>query len=161
MNRIVAIIAGLHVLAHSVFGCCGHDSHNLRKGASNSAVLQCCDSTGSPFPNSHERHGCGHHFAGADQNLDVAHTQAICSLCESESSRHQSHQCSHGSCQWLASKPFDASTLVALNLSLIFCTSTDAPATFATATVCALESEQRQTLALPLRLHLALGVLLI
>lgn len=162
MNRVVAVVAILHLLAHSVFGCCGHQSHGVKIDAANSAVLHCCDFSGQRhFSEPHGGYDCGHHCVGKVDTGNVAQAQSDCTLGESESSRHLPHQCSHGSCQWLASRPFDTSALAALDHALVFFAPTAAPATFATAMVCVLESELRQTLALPLRLHLALGVLLI
>lgn len=159
MNRIVAIVAALPVLAHSVFGCCAHHCHGVTPYAANCDSLQCCDASAEPISEPHERHGCGHKRTGPGQNLEVAQAQADCALCESESSRHLPHQCSHGPCQWHVAKPYNASSLVALDHSLVVFSPTEAHSTFATATVCVSESELRQRLALPLRSHLALGVL--
>ena len=162
MNRIVAIVAGLHVLAHSVFGCCGHDSHSVTTHATDSAVLHCCDSSGEQhFSEPDEGGGCHDHCVGTVDVEVVVHAKADCPLCAFESSQQIPHQCSHGSCEWLASKPVDASALVTLSHTLEFFAPSNAAATFATTTVCVVANEQRQTLALPLRLHLALGVLLI
>lgn len=157
MNRLIAIITGLHVLAHGIFGCCGHHSHHLSARA---AVSHCCAPSGGDDCSQH--HESGHqHESSTLESLEVAQADGNCFLCQSESSPRQPHQCSHASCQWLASGASGALAFIALDHGPAFCTPALLTATFAAGTARCSENEERQFFALPVRLHLAVGVLLI
>ena len=88
MNRIVAIVAGLHVLAHSVFGCCGHDSHSVTMRATDSAVLSLLEFSGEQhFSEPDEGGGCHDHCVGTVDVEVVVHAKADCPLCAIQSLR--------------------------------------------------------------------------
>jgi hypothetical protein len=82
-------------------------------------------------------------------------------LCESNTLPQPQHQCPHDSCQWLTSEPGAALALLDLDHCSALCTALSSASTFATAAERFEGNEQRHTFAPSLRLHLALGVLLV
>jgi hypothetical protein len=147
MNRLVALFTGFHVLIHSIFGCCDQAFAKVLP-----AVLDCHCDTG----HSHQAHServaytpCADHFelGGAGD-------------CNDRSSPLQSHSCRHASCHWLTASHASVELFIVSH----FLSSLDLPLVErmsgkAAALPAAIESLQNR--ALPLRLHLAVGVLLI
>jgi hypothetical protein len=159
MKSLIATFTALNVLAHSVFGCCSHHAGAQAGGAS---VERDCDSQ-AEFGNSISKHqhdgDCHNHFVASSP---VAGEQPSApSLCEGQSSGHGSHQCPHDTCQWLARDV--AAAAVVVDLITHAAANTLAPAVLAPVApeVLSREVAVAPNSAVPLRLHLALGVLLI
>jgi hypothetical protein len=147
MNRLIAIITGLHVLAHTVFGCCSHDTAHA------SAAPRCCHSA--------EVQTCVHRDTQTQQ-LTQAPSNSDASQIESiRTPARQHHDCVHSSCQWLESKPISTTDVFHLSFnglvpivpSLIGLCSSPINVTGG------YFLSDAETSAPPLRLHLALGVM--
>jgi hypothetical protein len=146
MNRLIAVITGLHVLAHGIFGCCGdHGTHVAH-------ASHACHTV--------DRHGCGEHgehyehaTCGGDASL----------VCIADPSGGLPHQCPHASCQWLDTKPACTDELfkLKLNRNELGCLDVRTESSPANAGISCLDDCYSRPAALPLRLHLAVGVLLI
>lgn len=141
MKSLIAILTGLHVLAHGIFGCCDHGL------VPPSRVPQRCAC--------HHAHHDDHHAPSSsphDESLELA---------VEELPGPAPHQCVHASCDWLAGSVGktvhtpDFSTPIPLVASLPKSCSALRTAEFRP------DIAADETSALPLRLHLALGVLLI
>ena len=133
MNRVIAILTVLSVLAHAVVGCCAHSVHSA---ASHS-------------------HGHGDHAATHSHHHDGENATPPC-----DHEPGKDHSCHHAKCLWLASSnmvdisvasPFDTMGLIGDIATL------QASELFSLRHAAVSESPPR----LPLRSHLALGVLLI
>jgi hypothetical protein len=145
MNRLIVLITGLQVLAHSLFGCCVH-AHAPSSGSVPSA---CCPHTAA----------CPQHTHQASLPSPGG-SEAVTSLLTQKSSNHeQEHQCPHDACQWIVQKvagpSIDAATIAYLPMSAYV----DDSACLAMREFT--EREIRQSAAPPIRLHLWFGVLLI
>jgi hypothetical protein len=95
MNQLVVIITGLTVIAHSIFGCCGH--HGISTVA---CTAQPCCAAAAEHPHQAHEAGSGCHADGAvpsTQAVDQDHD-------ESGHSPAQGHQCEHKKCQWVSSR---------------------------------------------------------
>jgi len=135
MNRLVAVITGLHVLLHGIVGCCDHG----------------LSVTSSAAPSCHCHHA---------QQCDHSEPAGECDLAEHDAPVEGPHECVHASCHWLAG---DAPAMLRL-LELSAATSLVAltPAIeLAPAAEFSPDAGLGQSPALPLRRHLAVGVLLI
>ena len=93
VNKFVVAITALHVLAHSVLGCCDHDTHG---DARITAEHRCNHST----TDTSEASLCRHHRADA---LIVSHDAnrgaSFPSVDEAPVPLDQ-HQCRHANCDW-------------------------------------------------------------
>jgi hypothetical protein len=137
MKPIIAILTGLHVLAHGVFGCC---DHGLVVAARAETACAC-----------HHTH----------DHADEAARSGDCDAIERDAPAPASHECVHATCHWVAGSDGPSAT----TLDLV------APALMVSAALPAnpalLAAEYQpddilgRTSAPPLRLHLALGVLVI
>jgi hypothetical protein len=159
MNQIVAIITGLHVLAHSILGCCLHHGEHLRSAAVPSGSdyrIKYCECSTGPDDACHDHR----HSAGLD-NAFQAVALAECAVGESHSSPQPTHQCPHASCQWLCNEATQASALISLYQCPALSELVTVPTQSAINEVHDAEHGHKHFLALPLRLHLALGVLVI
>jgi hypothetical protein len=159
MNQFVAFVTALHVLAHSLFGCCSHVAQAHTGDALEICREAVCE---SERPKAHG-HAENHGHAPAEPAFAEATQPNGCAVCEDESSdRHAPHDCQHAFCQWLGPD----STAAGKVLDLIH----DLPAILFAAPglkpspaslLAAGENPNERAFALPLRLHLAVGVLLI
>lgn len=108
MNRLIAIITGLHVLTHSVFGCCSHD---ILPVAPHSC---CCHSTSKEV--------CTEHLWTQVQFEEPNSHAFGCRSCRSNAPSVPHHDCQHSSCQWLVSKSLSAADLLHFDLNSTFAT---------------------------------------
>lgn len=138
---MIAILTGLHVLAHGIFGCCDH---------------------GLPVTSLVAKvHSCGHAPHDVSPELSTACCHATLDGEAAEGQSPYPHECVHESCHWLAGNagPKISKSDFSLQVPLTAISVIAAPATptlhhgVNLATI-------RDT-APPLRLHLALGVLLV
>jgi len=136
MKTWIAILTSLHVLAHGVFGCCDHGPV-----VSPQAVQSCsCH---------HEVHD---HLTSSPDSRDAA---------DQGWPSRQPHQCVHASCHWVVGdsgpsvKELDFSAPISIAAFLPAGGSALPAAEFWP------DAARGTTSAPPLRLHLALGVLLI
>jgi len=147
MNRLIAIITGLHVLAHSLFGCCSHE------GAHAASAPHCCHST--------IENDCAHQH-GLDHRLEQqAADSGFYPLLKSNSAGNPHHVCLHSSCQWLETKPLCPTDVLHLGINgtmAVVPFGNSLVDTAADAAAFSVLSDVIST-APPLRLHLALGVL--
>lgn len=147
MQRLVAVITGLHLLAHSIFGCCAHHAAPAKN-------TPCCHSD--------QTFQCTHpHASHRHPSEAVESTDSLQAGFHQQSAPH--HDCPHNSCQWLKSERIDCSGLVNFHL-----TSVVAPLAIAASGLLSDHTALSVhflpaplTQAPSLRLHLALGVLLI
>lgn len=148
MKRLMLLLTGLQVFAHSVFGCCAHTEHTRADFTSAGCCHQAIDS--APCAPAHRHRACATHghsaspvVAGGEKNSDPRPT----------------HQCRHDSCQWIVQKDAaPAGDLIQLAYLPAYteanCCATARPLTIA-------QPLNRLASALPVRLHLWVGVLLI
>jgi hypothetical protein len=135
MKPLIAILTGLHVLAHGIFGCCDHGLVAPSRAAPPCAC---------------------HHAHHDDQHVPSSNPHDVADV---EQPAQAPHQCVHASCHWLASSVGklinmpDFSTPIPLVASLPkSCLALQAAEFWP-------DIATDGTSAPPLRLHLALGVL--
>jgi hypothetical protein len=138
MNRLIAAITGFHVLLHGVFGCC-----NLGLAAP-----------------AHKSHSCPcHHVADGDHAEHSHGGDAE----DRDSPPREPHMCVHASCHWLVGDAVSTLSLLdfqgATFIAAIVPPSTSASSVIGAGSWC--DVGAARSLALPVRLHLAVGVLLI
>jgi hypothetical protein len=143
MRSLIAILTGLHVLAHGLFGCCDHAlaSLNSTKGVA-TAECEC------HHPHQHDR---DEHHADSHSDCVVADDYG--------SSGTTPHACVHAACHWVAGSTADLDHLLDYEISFA---SVTAFAPFPTADNTAdfwPAVDSGQISAPPLRLHLALRVM--
>jgi hypothetical protein len=142
MNRLIAILTGLHVLAHGVFGCCEHRLDATSPPSVASPVLKTCCC--------HHGHQAAH--PSASRANDVAERALL---------KRSTHPCIHSSCHWLAAaagpsvRPPNFSVPVAVVAAPLSHGLSQHAASFRPDNVIG------RTSAPPLRLHLVVGVLLV
>ena len=159
MQRLIVIVIVVHVLAHSLFGCCSHHSHQLANCSANAAESNeshCCATAG-------ERHCSKHSEAHKESRSACSVNQAEApegSGPEVESYPPSQHECSHSLCHWVASNVSAPPTQVMLERAPLFCAAAT-PECFKIGTKHISEYKQPNSAAPPLRLHLAVCVLLI
>lgn len=147
MSRLIAIITVLHVLAHSVFGCCGHNV------AHTASVAHCCHSVNEEVCSHQSEHGL---------RIDQQESDAgAFPLLDSNSPALPHHACLHSSCQWLNSKSLGPADVLRGDVNSTVAVAPTALNLFVWPTVAAALSDLPDfgNSALPLRLHLMLGVL--
>jgi hypothetical protein len=136
MKSLIAILTGLHVLAHGVFGCC---DHGVASAAQANRLCACHRS---------------HH----------EHSQPTVSqrdLVDEQSPAGPTHDCVHASCHWMTGdaaptiNPFDASMPATMTALVSF-----GPTAFQAAEFWP-DAAAGTFSAPPLRLHLSLGVMLV
>lgn len=147
MSRLIAIITVLHVLAHSVFGCCSHnDAHT-------SSMPHCCHSTNDIACSHHSAHGqqLEQHELGPQDFLLLA----------TDLPAQPHHVCLHSSCQWLNSKSLSPADVLRWDFNNAVAVVPIAVEDFVhpTAATAPCDRSDLANSALPLRLHLMLGVL--
>lgn len=157
MQRLIVIITGLHVLVHSLFGCCSHHSHKLGNSPPNSSQSHCCAASSEQHCSKHCGKAKGTHSDRADGQVKAAQGAGF----EVVSDPVSQHQCAHSACHWVASKVSTAATHVMLERAPLFC-AVRIPERFNANTEQTSEyAQQSNSSAPPLRLHLAVCVLLI
>jgi len=82
MRKVIAILTGMHVLAHGVLGCC---DHRLAVTA---------------VPTAEAAHSCACHHA--HQPAQDAPAANICDAVNQHSPAPGPHECAHASCHWMA-----------------------------------------------------------
>jgi hypothetical protein len=149
MRTLIAILTGLHVLAHGIFGCCNHGQTAM--GPKSTACV--CH---------HDDHAVHEHGESDEHHADdLAEPASDCLAADEQSPASAPHHCIHASCHWLAADVasshhnFDFQHLIALYGDSALLASALTYTAFWPDSACAPFS------APPLRLHLALGVLLI
>jgi hypothetical protein len=159
MKSFVATFTALNVLAHSVFGCCSHHAGAHTGGIAIARDLDSQAEFGNSISKHHHDGDCHNHYVASSP--DAGKQPSAAGFCKSQSSGHGSHQCPHDTCQWLARDVAVASVVV--DLITHFAATTAAPAVLVPVTPELLSREiaVASNSAVPLRLHLALGVLLI
>lgn len=142
MKSVILLLTALHVLAHGVFGCCDH------------GVLVLTEADGHCVCNHvHHRHGEGAHESSQAPLFDE-------DCIEDGAPTRAPHECVHASCHWLTSDVAASSFLADgwMPLAAVAHLPGDPfltqAAKFSPGTMAALSA------APPLRLHLALGVIL-
>lgn len=149
MRTLIAILTALHVLAHGVLGCCDHG----QVAASTKATACVCH---------HADHAEHEHGESGDHHTDdFADPTSNCLATDDDSPGSAPHRCIHASCHWLAGDfaashhDFDFNCLLALDAD----SASLAPAL--TSAKFWPDANRAEFSAPPLRLHLALNVLLI
>ncbi len=85
MRKLIAILTGLHVLAHGVFGCCDHGWAAMAA------------------PKVEASSSCACHHAHHDQHdSQTAPAADICDAVGQNSPAPAPHECVHASCHWIA-----------------------------------------------------------
>lgn len=147
MSRLISIITGLHVLAHSVFGCCSHDAAraNTAPRCCHSASMQTCVHLDSQVQQ----------LTLTPMNSDASRVECV------HPPGRQHHDCLHSSCQWLGSKPFSPADVFHLSFNgLVAIVPCLAGLSLYPANVSGdYFLSVAENSAPPLRLHLALGVM--
>jgi len=136
MKRVVAAITGLHVLLHGIFGCCGHGL------AATADVADPCH--------------C-HHVADSDH---AEHSPARADT-DGQLPPYEQHKCPHSTCHWLATSSATALDWMDFDVALTGMPAIPVAIAASTAAEYSATHFGRQKPALPLRLHLVVGVLLI
>jgi len=158
MKQYVAIIVGLHVLAHSIFGCCGHVFASTSQSAT--GHCRCAGAAAHRHEKEHAHDDHEHSQPDSSQQVQLGSCEYY-GMSDHGQLPGEQHVCPHASCHWLVSQIVTTSSLVdfgfefmvtvpppaAVSLQSVWQQSTD----FAVGRIC----------APPLRLHLAVGVLLI
>ena len=138
MNRIIAILTVVSVIGHAILGCCSHTVHFAASHA-----LPAVTSAHATQKASHSH--CHHSHDGATP----------CDHAPSED-----HDCAHAKCQWVASS--SSIDLAVASLFTAVCSFCDDISTELSAVLTRnLATLAESSPALPMRSHLALGVLLI
>jgi len=154
MQQLISIILGLHVLAHSIFGCCDHVL----------AVLESVDNYACSHAVTKSEEGCRHEHNNRDavaaHNANGEQSLAI-NISDQQSAPHEEHDCRHDSCHWLTSDALPTIDLLDFQCDAVHIQVNRAEIASGAASGFWLESDFGQYRTLPLRLHLALGVLLI
>jgi hypothetical protein len=147
MNRLITIITGLHVLAHSVFGCCSHDTAHAK------SAPRCCHSANIQT--------CAHQDTQSQQFSLVSPDTEASPIESVHVPARQHHDCLHSSCQWLDSKPISPADVFDLSfnglISVVPCLLGLCPSPANAAGDNFLSFAENS--APPLRLHLTLGVM--
>jgi hypothetical protein len=136
MKPLIAILTTLHVLAHGVFGCCDHGVTATAR-----ANLPCV---------------C-HHSSHEHSHSTTSHSDLV----DEQHPTPAPHDCVHASCHWMTGdaaptvNPLEASMPVAMTALVPFGSTTFQAAEFWPDVAAGTFS------ALPLRLHLSLGVILV
>jgi hypothetical protein len=155
MNQLISIIIGLHVLVHSIFGCCDHAlvavSHSVSGKVCSHAVAKSEEGC---------RHEHKHREAVATHNASGEQSFAIDSS-DQQSAPHERHECRHDSCHWLTSDALPTIDLLDSHCDAIYIQVNRAVIAAGAVSEFRLEAGFGRYRALPLRLHLTLGVLLI
>jgi hypothetical protein len=82
MRKLIAILTGLHVLAHGVFGCCDHGWAAMALPHAEQATSCAC----------HHAHQHAHDAPGAN----------LCDAVSQHLPAPAPHECAHASCHWMA-----------------------------------------------------------
>jgi hypothetical protein len=137
MKPLIAILTGLHVFAHGVFGCCDH---------------------GVVTP-SRESNPCSCHHA---VHHDVhAPSSERCAVADEEIPSQAPHQCFHASCHWLAGNVGPSISTLELSAPVSFVATLPSGHCAVPAAEFWPDFATSRSSAPPLRLHLVVGVLLI
>jgi hypothetical protein len=113
----------------------------------------CCHAASEKSCSKHDEH---------EHRRDQSESQSEnFSTCTSNSSGMPGHVCPHSSCQWLGTKPLCPSDLFHFVYSAPVDAATTDLVSSAIETAASSDQSECRTAALPLRLYLALGVLLI
>ena len=135
MPQTLRIIVGIHVLLHALLGCCAHTSH-----ASSPQDEVACGGARCPY-----------HRAANDDAPGIP----------ANDSRNDNHDCCHATCHWLVEAPKDFEVGGAMDP---FTSAGRLAGVVSSYTAHSSQLDRIQNgdhWALPLRLHLALTVLLI
>jgi hypothetical protein len=144
MKSLILILTALHVLAHGVFGCCGH-GWLASAAAEEHCVCQHAD--GHHAERAHDHHG-------HDAPLSASWTD------EGAPSRSP-HECVHASCHWLTGHAAASSLSMDAWMPLTRVAILPADPFSLRAAESSLSMAAASFAAPPLRLHLALGVMLV
>jgi hypothetical protein len=152
VNRLIVSVTGLHVLAHSVFGCCPHAFSTVKP----STIQRTCSHSedGIPKQRAHQHgdlDGGTHCSEQGDESTTVV----------ADGGPKSDHQCScrHADCHWKASEGWSALELRDLIGHAPVAWVTSATNEAGQSLGCTFESDIDVHRALPLRLHLMMGVL--
>jgi hypothetical protein len=156
---MIAVFTALNVLVHSIFGCCSHlaVTHSNQPAFDRLCRTVCDNGVSAPGQHSDD---CHQNYVAASKLTEAQSGRSV--FPGSDSNGHRSHQCPHDSCQWLAR----VLGTVSIDFDLIKHISAQVVATTVLATSFATQLPPRELvggpiLAVPLRLHLVLSVLLI
>jgi hypothetical protein len=155
MNRVVVLVTALHVLLHSIFGCC---DHALAAWTGNSGSHKC--SHALTTSDHHSRHIHCHHRAVAGHDNEQPQSTSSSSE-DAPAVPCDNHDCRHKSCSWLTSEGPPEIHLFESHWNLVYSPVIHAVAESHAASVISPEIDAGRQRALPVRLHLAVGVLLI
>lgn len=149
MRPITALIVGLHVLAHSIFGCCGHALASPSQNAATGSLCRCHKivKPANIIVRSHQV---------IIQRINLG-TSSDCSKIGHDQFTSDQHVCSHGACHWVAPQYVSIADVLAsyddFNVAAL-------TATCASLTVShSLGLDLGTMAAPPLRAHLVLNVL--
>jgi hypothetical protein len=136
MKTLIAIVTGLHVLAHGVFGCCDHGA------LATAGALPCV---------------CEH----VHQHADEASNHHAGEHVDRHAPSDAPHECVHASCHWVAGGVGPSVTPLDFSLPATFVAVTPTSVSAMHAAAFEPDDVRGRTSTPPLRLHLALGVLVV
>jgi hypothetical protein len=151
-NKLVAAITSLHVLAHSVFGCCGHDMH----GGSKAAAIHRCKHSATDVT---EANVCQHSRAKAVAVSHAANRVASVPSLDEASTLQPAHQCRHAGCHWKTGEACPDIKLLAASTHAAIVAAVPVIYTHDRSIGPAIENDVGRYCALRLRLQLMSGVL--
>lgn len=143
MKPLVIVLTAAHVLAHGVFGCCGH---GLWASAAEEHCV-CQHAVGDHADWAHDHHG---HDAPLSAGWG-----------DDDAPSRSPHECVHASCHWVTGDVAASSLAVDSWMALAPIASLPADPISLRAAELSLFMAPVSVAAPPLRLHLALGVILV
>jgi hypothetical protein len=158
MKQLVTIIVGSSMVAHSIFGCCDHIFASPSQGVVGHCHCHVKFAASHEHGDAHSNHRSSEPHSSQQENPDSCDN---CGLTEQGQVPGGQHVCRHANCHWLSSN--SSPTVSPLNLDIYFAAPTPPPVAAASPS----EWQRSTDFAVgricvpPLRLHLAIGVLLI
>jgi hypothetical protein len=152
VNRLVVSVTALHVLAHSVFGCCPHAFPTANPSTTQRTCGHSVEVASKQRAHQHS------HAAGAQYCSEQGDESTIV-LADSRPRSGHHGRCRHADCHWKTGERSSALELLDLTASATFAWITSATDEFSQSLRCTFESDIGLHRALPLRLHLMMGVL--
>jgi hypothetical protein len=154
MDKVIAFVTAVHVLMHSTFGCC---SHAIFASFGAAEPHTCGHATSAGVPRNHHHHG----NAPSVEAHDNCERMTTLGNQEVPSDPLSDHECRHDSCSWVVSTGPSMPSLAELLSTPAIVPVLTVATSFDSRADLFVGDEGTLSLAPPLRLHLALGVLLI
>ena len=151
MKRLTALITGLQVLSHAIFGCCADSSHGRDVSAAGRACSQsCCSSMSCCASQKVRPQADGVDGPGPDGAAPRKPT-----------SPEPTHQCPHDGCEWIDQKDGAPPVSQLVELAYLPPAALCDYQTVRAVSTDMLRDGAAQDFSPPVRLHLRLNVLLI